>query len=263
MLSYNKIAEFYDEDMGKNSAGKDVAFYVQQCTGAQTLVLELGCGTGRISLALIKAGLEVVGIDTSLAMLRQLRSKAVDQLSSTERARLHYCQMDMCAFAFNVRFGFILCPFSAFFYLLDYASQVNVLAAIRSHLVQNGLFLLDIFIPDLKIMALPTGYIFHDYERTLADGRILRRTKTIHKTATLNVNFITRHYVFLDQTGREIQTITTEQRIHYHFPGELKSLLEQNGFDVIKILADFQNQAYDDQTRTVAMICKPVLGNMT
>lgn len=256
MLSYDKIAEIYDEDMGKNESGEDIVFYVQQCLSAQAPILELGCGTGRITLPLIKAGLEVVGIDASLPMLQQLQRKATEQLSILEQMRLHYCQMDMSACAFNTHFAFILCPFSAFLYLVDKSAQTETLANIRSHLAPNGLFILDVFVPNLQMMALPDDHVFHDYERTLADGTVLKRTKTIQKTAIPNVNIITRHYYFLDKAGKEKRTITTKEQIHYYFPNELKNLLQQNGFEVLQVWGNFREQPCDEKTRMAVIICK-------
>jgi len=257
MLSYDKIAGIYDDDMGKNISGEDIVFYVQQCLSAQAPILELGCGTGRITLALIKAGLEVVGIDASLPMLQQLQRKATEQLSMVEQMRLHYCQMDMSACAFNTHFAFILCPFSAFIYLVDKSAQTETLANIRSLLAPHGLFILDVFVPNRQMMALPDDHVFHDYERILADGTILKRTKTIQKTAIPNVNLITRYYYFLDKaSGKEKRTITTQDYIHYYFPDELKNLLQQNGFEVLQVWGDFREQPCDEKTGVAVIICK-------
>jgi SAM-dependent methyltransferase len=256
MLSYNQIAEIYDDDMGRNVPGEDITFYVQQCSFAQAPILELGCGTGRITLPLVKSGLEVVGIDISLPMLQQLQRKATKQLSTVEQMRLHYCQMDMSACAFNAHFAFILCPYSAFTYLVDQSSQAKTLANIRSHLVPNGLFILDVFVPNQRIMMLPDDYIFHDYQRTLADGTVLKRTKTIQKTAISGINIINRHYYFLDSAGKEQKKITTTDRIRYYFPNELQNLLQNNGFEVIQVLGDFREQPCDENSGMAVMICR-------
>jgi len=57
---YDLIADFYDEDMGRNNDGRDVAWYVGQAKRAAAAhrlpVLELGSGTGRITLPLAQAG---------------------------------------------------------------------------------------------------------------------------------------------------------------------------------------------------------------
>ncbi len=218
--------------------------------------MELGCGTGRITLPLVKAKLEVVGIDVSLPMLKQLQRKATEQLSAVEQKHLHYCQMDMSAFAFNTQFAFILCPYSAFTYLVDHSLQTRTLANIRSHLAPNGLFILDVFIPNRRIMTLPDDYIYHDYQRELADGTLLKRTKTIQKTAISGINLITRHYYFLDKAGKEQRTITTKERYRCYFPNEIKALLQKNHFEVLNILGDFQSLQCDENSRMAVFICR-------
>ncbi len=47
----------------------DVAFYIEQARKAGSPVLELGCGTGRILIPVAEAGIDIVGLDNSPAML--------------------------------------------------------------------------------------------------------------------------------------------------------------------------------------------------
>src|SRR5258708_7380081 len=117
--SYDAIAGFYDEDMGRNVTAQDVRFYVEQCRGATGWILELGCGTGRVTLPLVAAGARVVGIDASPAMLSVLRAKALRTLSPAERARLHTAAIDMRELPLLADFDAVLCPYSAFTYLLS------------------------------------------------------------------------------------------------------------------------------------------------
>lgn len=255
--AYDAIAAFYDQDMGRNASGEDILFYKQRC--AEGPVLELACGTGRITLPLVQAGLNVVGMDTSRAMLRELRRKAKIQLTASERARLQVTRMDMRKLAFLPRFARILCPFSAFFYLLDATAQQAALRGIRASLAPGGQFLLDVFIPNPQVEQ-PGQRIF-DYERPLDEGGFLQRHKTIAPTANPRVNLITRHYRFLDENRREIRTLTTEHRIHPHAPEELQALLSQSGFVVEEAWGDFRQPEVADNTRTVAMVCRPIESN--
>ncbi len=58
-------------------------------------VLEIGIGTGRMALPLLKLGLPVFGIDLSLAMMRELQKKMAG-----ETARIAFCQADANALPF-------------------------------------------------------------------------------------------------------------------------------------------------------------------
>jgi len=79
MTGYDAIAELYDEDMGASAPAGDVEFYLAKARETSGRTLELGCGTGRITLPLAAAGCEVIGADRSLAMLGVLRRKAREQ----------------------------------------------------------------------------------------------------------------------------------------------------------------------------------------
>ena len=111
--AYDLIAEYYDFDMGMNAPKNDVEFYVNWAAGRFGPVLELGCGTGRITLPMVQAGCTVLGIDLSIPMLRQLKTKAEFILSSEELSRLSLCCMDMRQLALDASFSLIICPYSA------------------------------------------------------------------------------------------------------------------------------------------------------
>src|SRR5215471_8262002 len=102
--------------MGANAPERSVPFYVTACDGADE-VLELGAGTGRITLALIRAGHRVTAVDRSRPMLDVLKRKA-GRLTALERLRLDVQHADMRFLDLPGRYGAILCPFSAFNYLL-------------------------------------------------------------------------------------------------------------------------------------------------
>jgi len=223
--SYDRIAPIYDEDMGVNNPGWDIAFYVGRARAARGWVLELGCGTGRITLPLAQAGCRVAGLDLSLPMLRELRRK--------DAGFLCFCA-DMRGFSLRARFSLIICPFSAFTYLVEDADQSAMLAAVREHLEPDGIFILDVFEPDARIDALPDDHVFQDYRRMRPDGTLLERTKTIDKQRGGRVSIIQRTYRFLSPEGAVLQSFTTEDRIRCFRREELPPLLWNHGFEVVE-----------------------------
>ena len=80
MDQYADYAEFYD--LGAGGLG-DVPFYLayarDACVAGVSPVLELGCGTGRVTIPLAEAGHEVIGIDLSEPMLARCRAKVSER----------------------------------------------------------------------------------------------------------------------------------------------------------------------------------------
>ena len=73
---WDRYAPFYDWENAQTVARRDVAFWRNLARQHPGTVLELGCGTGRLSLPLLKSGADLVGVDRSEAMLNRLRLKA-------------------------------------------------------------------------------------------------------------------------------------------------------------------------------------------
>lgn len=256
-FSYDLIADIYDDDMGRNTGGEDVAFYVERCAGVREPVLELGCGTGRITLPLVRAGHTVVGVDVSQPMLARLREKADATLAPGERARLTWHEADMADADVGARFARVLCAYSAFTYLVEDDRRARALANVRRHLAPGGRFVLDVFVPDRRVAALPADHVYFDYRRTLADGTALERTKTIRRDAAARINVIARSYTFFDASGTARKRITTTDRIREYEPDELRGALESHGFDIAETFADFRAQPVAAGTSTVAFVCRP------
>jgi SAM-dependent methyltransferase len=254
--SYDRIAELYDEDIGPNASDGDVDFYVGAYRDAPGPVLELGCGTGRVTLPLVQAGADVWGIDASLPMLRVLQRKAVVELSTEQRARLHLCCQDMRRAAFPICFASIFCAHSTFGYLVDEADQLAVLGVVRAHLAPAGRFLLDMFVPDPVIMSLPDDEVIHDYRRLRPDGSILERNKTVAKNVVPGINLTTRYYRLLNRDGVQTDAFTTIDRIRYFYPKDLERLLRRAGFEVREVKGDFRGAPLGPYSRTAVFICR-------
>lgn len=104
--------------------------------------LELGIGTGRIALPLFEKGVEVLGIDASPAMATNLRAKK----RGTE-IEVHLGSF--AEFTIERRFRLVYVVFNTFFGLLNQADQLRCFASVSKHLTPDGIFLLELFVPDL------------------------------------------------------------------------------------------------------------------
>ena len=139
-MRYDAFAWHYEATVGDLAHDNDLEWYASRVRRHLAPVLELACGTGRVTLALARTGLRIAGLDLSEPMLRIARRKAA--LSGMqERARL--VQGAMQDFALGQRFGTICIPYASFSLLLTAREQSECLAAIRRHLEPGGRLLLD------------------------------------------------------------------------------------------------------------------------
>src|SRR4029079_12080508 len=66
---WDTYAPFYDWENAQTVGRRDVPFWRQVTRKIHGRVLELGCGTGRVTLPLARAGVPIVGVDRSASML--------------------------------------------------------------------------------------------------------------------------------------------------------------------------------------------------
>ena len=260
--AYDAIAEFYDHDMGRNADGRDVIWYRDLCraavAGSAQPVLELGCGTGRIALALAAAGIAAFGIDVSVPMLQVLQRKAAAQQAVCPGApRPLVLAMDMARPALASRFAAVLCPFSAFTYLLEDHDRSTALAFVRRALAPHGRLAMDIFLPDpaLELRA-AQGEVF-DYRRQLPDGTWLERHKTIARDVRPGINRIRRRYTLFAPDGALRRELVTESLQRPCRPEDLRQLLEEAGFSVLRMAGDFSGAAIGPQSRLILIEAEP------
>lgn len=232
--SYDAIAKVYATDMGQSMPFDDIGYY-RRVVGAR--VLELGCGTGRILLPLLRAGIEAVGVDRSLPMLQQLRRDGADLSPSV-------AQMDLRALALHGRFDWILAPYSLITYLTEPAELSGLLSTLRGLLADGGQVLLDAFVPR-DVTSFEDFRL--DYRRPHQDGT-LERAKRIRQLAD-GCNRIERRYRLLDANDRLIDEFHTVDQIRPYPPSALRALLQASGFRIQREDWDYGSSQQADSAR--------------
>lgn len=122
-----------------------MAYYTSLALAAEPPVLELGCGTGRVTIAIARAGVEVTGLDLSAPMLTEARRKG------NGIPRLTWVHADMRSLALTQRFGLICIPFRSLQHLLTDDDLHAALRRCWEHLRPNGVLAFNLMNPRMGL----------------------------------------------------------------------------------------------------------------
>lgn len=226
----------------------DVAYYerVAAKLGApdEISILELGCGTGRITAPLLRAGYRVVGVDAEPSMLERATERLA-KLPAAARARGTLAQADFCDLAIGRRFDLVICPFNAFMHLYDRPSLEAFLDGVKRHLRPGGWFVFDLMMPDLRwLIRRPDKRWARTRFRDPATGVPMIYSTNHFFDEARQICFMKIYYDPQEPGAAPSRVVHLTHR--YYFPEELRALLHYNGFTVEKHCRDFEESDYDD-----------------
>jgi SAM-dependent methyltransferase len=144
-------AALYDYEYRRRRA--DVTFYreLARRRGADR-ILELGAGTGRITVPLARDGHAVVAVDQSDAMLARLTAR-VDHLPPAVAGRITPVRGDLRGFTVPGRFPLAIAAFNVLEHLYTRGEFEACLQRVAAHLAPGGAFAFDVQLPDLAWLA--------------------------------------------------------------------------------------------------------------
>jgi len=210
--------------------GDDIGFFVDQARVLGGPVLELACGTGRILEPIAKAGLAATGIDLSPGMLAEARRKK--QAGGTSS---HYIQGDIRQFSLDERFALIFIAGNSLCHLLDIDSFDACMSCVRQHLANGGRFIVDVFVPSLRLLLTDpqSRQRLSEYHDPDGAGRVVV-TETSRYDAISQVKSVRTYHRLPGGTETE-----GSFELKMYFPQELQALLRHNGLRLLEAYGDF------------------------
>jgi len=127
-------------------------FYVAMAGGPGRTVLELACGSGRITVPLAASGATVTGGDLSPIMLERARAALAQQALAAE-----LLEFDMREFDLGRQFDSIVIAANSLLHLGTHADFAAAFTAIRRHLAPGGRLCFDVFLPSTAMLSRPPG----------------------------------------------------------------------------------------------------------
>lgn len=233
---WDEYAPYYDWENAKTVARRDIAFWQRLAAAEDGLVLELGCGTGRITVPATRAGARVIGIDRSEPMLARARQRL-------RRARLpaRLLRGDIRRLPFRLRasFGLVMAPYGILQSLTRERDLLDTIAAVKRVLRPQGLFVIDL-VPDLPRWS--------EYDRRIS---LAGRRGQGHVTLTESVRQDRRRRLTIfDQEYEERRGRTRSvRRFSLTFRTvsvpAMRRRLEHAGFRIDAVLGDYEGGPWD------------------
>ena len=243
---WDDYAPFYDWENSQTVGRKDIPFWQKLAMKARGRVLELGCGTGRLSVPIARGGVSLIGVDRSLPMLARAQRKARGiqaRRSGKRRGRLTLVRADIRGLPFEAaRFSLVLAPYGVLQSLIRPRDLSAALASVARVIEAGGTFALDL-VPDV-----PDWDEYKDkvtFRGRAKSGASLTLIESVRQDRRRSLTIFEQR--FLERRGRRV----AEHRFHLTFRTtsirRMVALVERAGFVVESLLGDYRGRPWDER----------------
>jgi SAM-dependent methyltransferase len=253
-VEHYRDAALYDHEYRRRR--DDISFY---CRIARRLlsgpgsILELACGSGRITSALLRDGHSVVGVDYSQPMLARAASR-IARMGLAHRRRAALVRGDMRHFAFARRFHLIIMAFNSFEHLYEDADLADCLSRVRDHLAPGGHFVFDVQNPSLEWLCRdPDQRWCENHFRHPRTGEPFIYTTNHRYDPIRQINFVNLYYKNL-ATGTETIVPLSQRKF---FPAELCTTVRHHRLTISERYGDFDDHLLSDGCENQVLVCQP------
>ncbi len=210
-------------------------------------ILELGCGTGKITIPIAEAGYGITGMDLSEAMLEHAWAK-VQNRNLPVRFQLG----DMAAFVHEQKFKTIILPSNNLAHLMDYREAEKCFNAVFDHLDNDGSFVIDAFVPALSMLTKSPEEVetLSEYEDPDGGGKI-KVTATAIYEGDSQIRRVTTYHRKSD--GGESKG---HLNMRMYFPQELEALLDHCGFELVEKYGNYQKGDFSSKSIKQIIVAK-------
>jgi SAM-dependent methyltransferase len=248
--TYDTFAPFYDLEYGHKY--DDIPFYLDMARQHGACILEIGVGTGRVTIPLAQAGFSIWGIDNSIEMVQISKSK-IQTLPADIHPRIHLFVDDMQSFNLKKKFSLVIIPFRTFLHNLSRQDQIATLKCIRSHLQHDGILAFDLFVPIYSVIGQRKWHeTIHEDELSEQESGLTIECDITHEPEKQLLT-ICNSYLRKNKS-RKIKNI---MRYRYIFRYEMELLLNFAGFNVMDVYGGFEKQKYDYYSGLMVFTAKP------
>jgi SAM-dependent methyltransferase len=244
-----ETARYYDSNP---ATPDDIPFYQSLVPSPDCSILELGCGTGRVTLPLAPRCHDILGLDNSAAMLSICRQKLAAAGIPSHQA--HVAESDITGFSLGRKFDFIIAPFRVLQNLETDAEVDGLFRCIHRHLAPKGTCILNVFQPIYDPDTLRQKWVTPgekmDWEAPVEGGKIAcysRRSRMDPEHLVLYPELVYRSFV----AGQVAEEVVLKLVMRCYYPDTFERLILDHGFVILDRWGGYSSEAYGQGSELV------------
>lgn len=255
MLTYGDAwGQLYDK---VHALQEDVPFWISEAETAAGPVLELGCGTGRVTIPVSQAGVTITGLDNSPVMLAQARSKA--KKLRPRMKTLRFIKGDMRDFYLGQQFNLVIIPFRSFQLLLSVEDQSRALACIRNHLEPGGRLIFNLFVPKAGCLEQKKSFSLFGNEATCLgktpEMELEEKSQHDEYNQIIYVKNVLKEY---GESGTAQKRSEVSYALRYTYQREIQSLLKNAGYRILETYGNFRREPLSETSEEMIWVATPI-----
>jgi len=259
----NIYSDPYFYDLEYNIRKDDILFYIEQCqmlkTSKPLTILELGCGTGRISIPLAACGFSITGVDVDKKMLKLAEQKA-------HGLGIEFIEADFIDLDLGKKFDVILMPYNAFQHIHSDEDVSKFFDSLKKHMHQGSKFIMELMNPlDDDLSRGPDDFMPFDafYVKKCTDGSLKRTNKNdpeskilvIEDTVVFDpITKIANYNLYYSLDGEDLFTKRIDLRMYRE--EELREVLISNDFNILNVYGDFNKNPLKDGSQSIVLFAE-------
>jgi SAM-dependent methyltransferase len=247
MRDYTGLGALAWAQYSTDEPGSDQGFFQRVIEQHAGPALDVGCGTGRLLIPYLRAGLEVDGIDPSADMLAICRSKAQERGLTP-----NLYQQEMQHLVLARTYHTIIIPCGTIQLVVDHSQVFEALRRLHAHLVPAGVLVLTVYNRWREMENERLGRWNLTAHHALPDGSVLYKHVRVQGRNLLEqtIAYDVRYRRIRERRIIEEQHCNTLER--WYFQHEMELMLERTGFTILRVTGNYTDEAAIDNHEVLA-----------
>ena len=237
---WDDYADFYDWENAQTLDRRDVKFWQGMAERANGSVLELGCGTGRVTIPVSRTGARIVGVDRSSEMLAHALRRS---RRSRSGARPLWVRGDIrfLPFGGSPQFDLVMAPYGILQSLIRESDLKATLASVARVMTAGGIFGVDL-VPDLPVWKEYRNKVRFRGVRRGGTSRITL-VESVRQDRAKRLTIFDQEYV--ERRGRARKARRFSLVFRTLTVPQMTRRLEHAGFRIKAVLGDYTGEPWD------------------